>query len=123
MIPLLAMTTVTRRRYSSVTTYAEDGTPQRPASTDEEISASMQGIPDTRRQSLPEGIAARASAMLYTYAEVRAGVPEGEGVPDRIVHDGRIYEVLRVRHMPPLLGVRAHYEAELAEVSAHRRDA
>lgn len=115
MIPILALQPVTRLQYPAPVISGGRPIRQDPVST--QIQMSVQPAPDSARQWLPSGYRIDKTIFLYGYFELVAGT-EGDNPADRVIHNGKTYEVVSVKRYPAFLIQPPHWEAYAVEVQA-----
>lgn len=115
MSGILGLRLVTRLRYGSPTYTGLD--PVRPAPTSTPIQASIDVAPRSRWAPDASGQLTIRTYEVITRSELRGADDGGQTYADRLVSDGRTYEVQEVIRMDPFEGDPvAHYEAVAVEV-------
>lgn len=106
---LLAATPVVRLR-ASPQVIGADGRPtiSRTSST---IVASVQPPGDDELENLALGRRVDAAIKLYSYSDLTAGNTASGVEPDRIVWDGRTWQIEAAATWPPIGCYRRHYRA------------
>ena len=115
MIGLLGERAITLLRYPAPA-YAGEGwyVPGTPTTT--EIRGSVDPSPRTRERQTPGGKTSTVDVEVVSYSEIRAASDTQQTTADRLVIDGRTYEVAIVDRSPPFLGQPESWVAYCTEV-------
>jgi hypothetical protein len=114
MTGILGLRNVIRRRYATGTTWT-NGFATRPTPTSATVKASVDVAPRSRWALDESGNRTVRVVDLVSYAEFRAA--SADYLADRVVIDGRTYEVQDVVRMEPFEGTdRTHFETTATEI-------